>query len=324
MGNYVPLHLHTEYSLLDGAIRIKELSNYLKEIGISSCAITDHGWCGGIIEFQKEMKKAGIKPVIGIEAYITEDLPDQPDKSLLTRDNMHAVILCKDEEGLRRLYHLTADAARYNFYYKPRIYRPLLEQLSGHVVITTACLNGILANHLEAERDDDGVVLRVFPTNQEVLDRIIEDYLSWFGEDFYLEIQPWDDNLHTNSTYNKYLIELGKKRGLPLVITSDCHYLRPTDFELHEMLIAMQLKMTLDNYRAGDTMRYGPHFYVRTPEEMLSAAIELGAEEAYHNTNLVASKCNVEIELGKYKPPVFDVKKAPDYEEFLAWAPTHS
>jgi len=309
---FTHLHLHSEYSLLDGAIRFKDLVPYLKEKGMGACALTDHGFLGGTIEFQKQLKKENLKPILGCEAYITEDADDTP-QDLKNRDNLHAVLLCKDIDGLRGLFKLQTEAATHNFYYKPRIHRPKLEELAGHVVVTTACLKGILTNQLMFERDIYGRVEHV--TAADGFQDLFTWYLSLFGEDFYLELQDWDDGTQIQYRYNEFLLELAHRPSY--IITSDCHYLRKEDHELHEIMMAGQLKMTLADYRAQETMRYGPFFYVKDPAEMKLSADRWGI--GLESTQEIADKCNCEIELGTYHPPVFNPEEAPDWKEYIQW-----
>jgi DNA polymerase-3 subunit alpha len=316
--SFTHIHVHSEFSLLDGAIRIKELPDHLKKHGMSACAISDHGFMGGVIEFFKKMKKAGLKPLTGCEIYVTEDKDglENPDK---IHDNLHMVLIAKDLEGYHGLVRLLSEGATDNFYYKPRIYRPKLKELAGHVVATTACLKGIIAGHLLFNQDTYGKVKSIEPYNEDMIEFLLNFYTQTFEEDFYIEIQDWDDETGVNTKYNKFMIEIAEKRKLPVVITSDCHYLTKEDHHLHEMMMALQLGFTLEEYRAGETMKYGPHFYIKSPEEMLAGAKRWGREDAYHNTQEIADKCDVNIEMGVYHPPVFRIEEAEDYREFQAW-----
>lgn len=315
--SFTHLHLHTQYSLLDGAIIIPDLVSHLGNSGMEACAITDHGWMAGIIEFYKACKKSHIKPLIGIEAYITNDLDNQPNE-LKSRDNLHMVLIAKDNEGLRRLLRVSSHAALNNFYYKPRINITHLEEFSGHVVATSACLGGIIAQRLTFHLDSYGKAI-VCTDDQKRVDTELVFYQKVFGEDFFLEVQVVNDPTNYQQVYNKYLLEKAKEHGIPLVITSDCHYLHKDDFELHELLMAMQFKSTLDEYREKPETAYGPDFYVATPEEMKKRAASIGADEAIDNVQDITEKCNVEIELGKYQVPTFQVQLTEDYQDFLEW-----
>ena len=319
--SYTPLHIHTEYSLLDGAIRVKPLVKYLKQVGIKSCSITDHGWCAGAVAFYKECKKGGIKPLLGVEAYTTLD-PDGQDKTnkdLWHRDNMHMVLLAKDNEGWSGILQLASEAALDNFYYKPRIYLPKLERLSGHVVATSACLGGVLSKNLWFKEDHYGRVQKCVDESNLAAD-MADQLASYFPGDFYLELQDWEDGTNKNTAFIQYLLQLGEKTGLPFVITSDAHYITKEDHKTHELLMAMQLKISVEEYRNDiSQFKYGNYFYVKTPEEMLESARHLGREDAYHNTNKIADKCNVSLTLGKYQIPEFNITEMEDYDDFLNW-----
>jgi DNA polymerase III subunit alpha len=282
---------------------------------MTACALTDHAVMGGIVDFYKQCKANHIKPLLGVEAYITEDQDGKEEK---TRDNSHLILIAKNETGLRDLCTLSSEAALNNFYYKPRIYKHKLQLLSGNVIVATACIGGILAKKAKFEVDAYGKCTACTDPNGDV-GRELEWYRSIFQDDFYLELQSWDDGLHHQREYNRLLMGLGQARGTQFVITSDAHYLRKEDHSLHELLMAMQIKKTIEEYREAGEMQYGPYFYVKTPEELLSEAKELGVEEAYYNTMKIAEQCNVEIELGKYKPPTFKIEEAEDYPEFKSW-----
>lgn len=312
MNDFTHLHLHTEFSLLDSAIRIPELIQYLKENNMSACAITDHGVMSGIVDFYKECRKEGIKSLIGCESYITRD-PDNTEKK--TRDNMHMVLIAKDNIGLSRLSETISTAALENFYYKPRIYIENLKYLSDHCIATTACLGSCIAKSLEWEKDSNGNAVACSDP-EGLVEKDLNFYLDVFGDDFYLELQVWNDETNHQQVYNQWLLNFGRERGLPFIIAADCHYLREEDYKMHEIMMAMQIKKTLDDYRSNSNFKYGPHFYVATPKEMLRRSKEINCEEAFWNTIKVRDKCNVDIELGKLKEPIFDITKCDDYEEF--------
>jgi len=311
--NFTHLHLHSQYSLLDGAILIPDLITYLKEMGMTSCAITDHGWMAGVVDFYKKCREEKIKPILGVEAYITED-PDGLEHK--TRDNMHMVLLAKDNEGYKLLLDLISKAALNNFYYKPRIYKNHLEKLKGHVVATTACLGGVLAKKVHFTTDMYGCAV---VAEDDGAQKDAEYYRSIFDEDFYLELQVWNDDDNYQQVYNQFLLNLGKNHGFQFVLAADAHYLKQEDSKLHEVLMAMQFKKTLLEYKANANMLYGPHFYVAGPEEMMRRAKEIDCIEAYENTQKIADACNVEITLGEYQEPVFSIEETDDYQEFLEW-----
>lgn len=306
---------HTQASLLDGAILIPDLVQHLQECGMTSCGVSEHGWMASAVEFYKACKKANIKPLLGVEAYITDD-PDGLHNEKKNRDNMHMGLIAKDNEGYKRLLQIVSHGALNNFYYKPRIYKDNLRTLKGHVVAFSGCLGGVFARRLNFKKDQYGRATEAIDENS-VLDRELNFYLDVFGEDFYLELQGWDSGDRFQPTYNRFLLEFGKKHHLPFVLTADAHYLKKEDDKLHEFLMAMQMKMTVEHYRENSEMLYGPHFYVADSEEMLRRAQTIGCEEAYYNTGIIADKCNVELQLGKYQEPVFDITQTDDYHEFL-------
>lgn len=314
--NFVHTHTHTGFSLLDGANKIEDLIPYIKQLGMKSIAITDHGVLGGVISFYKECKKHNIKSLLGVEAYITEDEDGKEiDK---TRDNMHMVLIAKDNIGYSGLLKLSTEAAFNNFYYKPRINKQKLKALAGHVIATSACLGGVIAKKINFNKDEFGRAIEVIDTDN-IGQQEIEFYRNIFGNDFYLELQDWDNGDHFQPVYNKWLIKTGKELGVQFSISADAHYLRKEDYQLHEMLMAMQLGMNLKDYKASPDMQYGPHFYIKSSEEMLTSVKNWNIEEAFYNTIDISNKCNVEIELGKYKEPIFNIEEAEDYPDFIKW-----
>jgi len=320
--NFTHLHLHTQYSLLDGAILIPELIEHCKETGMTACAITDHGWMAGVVDFYKQCIKAEIKPILGVEAYITED-PDGLENEDKNRDNMHMVLLAKDNAGYRLLLDAVSNAALNNFYYKPRICKENLRKLTGHVVATSACLGGVLAKKSAFIIDQYGCA-QLCHDEMGFVAANAHFYRDIFGPDFYLELQAYDDDTNHQQTYNQFLLQFGRANNFPFVITADCHYLRREDSKLHELLMAMQMKMTLEKYKELENMQYGPYFYVAPPEEMKERAESLECTSAYTNTQKIAQSCNVDIQLGKYQEPVFKIEETDDYKEFLKWKKNQS
>lgn len=250
------------------------------------------------------------------EAYITNDEDNKiEDKN---RDNLHIVLLAKDNIGYSKLLQEVSNGALNNFYYKPRINKNNLKNLSGHVIATTACLGGIIAKLLHFEQDDYGRAIICIDENAKV-ESEVDFYLDIFGKDFYLELQGWDNGDNYQSSYNQFLIQFGKRKNLPFVITADAHYLHKKDYKLHELLMAMQMKMTIEQYREKVDLQYGPYFYVATPEEMLERAKSIGCPESYYNTQKITDECNVEISLGNYQEPIFKIEEAEDYKDFIEW-----
>jgi DNA polymerase-3 subunit alpha len=308
---YTPTHLHSHFSLLDGCIKIPELCDRLVELGLSACALTDHGVLFGIINFYTECKKRNIKPLLGMEAYLTEDPDDIENK---TRDNYHLVLIASSNKGLENLIWLSSHAHLHNFYYKPRIYRPLLEQYSEGLIATSACLAGYPARHLIRWEKD---INKVFLDNRKEYLKLISWFREVFNGNYYLEVQ--DHNFWEQTEYNKIIIDIARKENIPLVLTSDAHYLKQEDRYIHEMMMAMQFKQTLEEYRNGNNMKYGGTNYVLSSEEMAAAAKKWNISEALDNTLKIAEQCNVTIEMGNYHLPSYDYKAAEDYGEFQKW-----
>jgi DNA polymerase III subunit alpha len=312
VANFTHLHLHTEYSLLDGAIRIPELAETIHNLGMTSVAITDHGWMGGAVEFYKACRAAEVKPIIGVEAYLTWDSDGSEEKN---RDNFHAVLLAQDAEGYHELLRLMSEGHSKNFYYKGRIAIPKLARLKGHVIATSACLGGILPKI--ATWDEE--TLTISDPDRKVRN-MVKMMKSLLGDDnFYIEMQSWDDPEGRQQAWNDFALELADDTKTPLVVTTDAHYLREVDHVMHEFMMAMQFKKTLKAHQDSGKMQYSPDFWIKPPEDMRKIARELGDISAYHNTMEIADRCNTEIELGTYYPPVFDPSRAPDYDEFLNW-----
>jgi len=310
--DFTHLHLHSQYSLLDGMIRFPELCDHLSQNNMKAVALTDHGVMMGILSFYKECRKHGIKPILGVEAYLTFDEDNSEEKH---RDNLHSVLLAKDYEGYKTLLRLSSEAALRNFYYKPRIHIQKLRQASGHVICTTACLAGPIASL--AEFDEETKQFRNIDAAEATV-LLLKDIFP--QGDFFLEVQPWEDGRGEQTALNDLARELGEKHDIPLVATCDSHYLRREDHELHEMMIAMQLKMTLEEYRAQDTMRYGNFFWVRTREEMEESCRKHDILAAAEKTVEIAARCNVEIPLGEVHMPVIGLEEREDRVQFAQWS----
>ena len=319
MGLESQLHCHSWYSILDSAISPKELVSQTVKFGQQAVAQTDHGSLGGLLQFYKECKKAAVKPILGVEAYITNDEDNKLTEKV--RDNMHMILLAKDQVGYIRLLELSSAAGTKNFYYKPRIWKESLSYLRGHVVATSACLGGVLSKQCDYTLDMQGRATGCTPRATFFTD--LDFYLSIFGSDFYLELQDWDDGSHYQSVYNKLLLNIGREKGIPFVITCDAHYLTPDDQKLHELLMAMQMKMTIQEYKDKGDMVYGPYFYLASPEEMRKRADHLSCPEAWTNTAIIAEQCNVELKLNQWQLPSYNITGEKDYNEFQIWKKEH-
>lgn len=304
---FTHLHVHTEYSLLDGSSKIGELVERTKELGMKSIAITDHGVMYGVIDFYKAAKKAGIKPIIGCEVYVASGSRFNKEAGA---DNFyyHLVLLAKDNEGYRNLSKLVSYGFIDGFYYKPRVDLELLKKYNKGLIALSACLAGPVARN----------VLRV---SYEKAKEVALMYNDIFGKDnFYLELQ--DHGIAEQQTVNQALIRMNKETGIPLVCTNDLHYINQEDAQAHDILLCIQTGKTVDD---ENRMRYeGSQFYLKSPEEM--AALFPYAKEAVENTNKIAERCNVEFEFNHYKLPVFDVPdnmNAYDYLKKLCFEGLH-
>jgi DNA polymerase-3 subunit alpha len=290
-SDYVSLHLHTEYSLLDGAIRIKELVAQAAAFRMPAVAITDHGNLFGAVEFYRLATKAGIKPVIGCEVYIAPG--SRFEKRQGTDDeeaSFHFILLAKNNSGYRNLVTLVTKAYTEGFYYRPRIDSDLLEQYSGGLIGLTSCLKGEIPYYLQ----------------RGMLDKAREKALKYkhiLGpENFYIEIQAND--LPEQEEVNRRLIELAKELHIGIVATNDCHYLRKEDSKAHDILLCIQTGKTVKD--ANRLRMKSDGFYFKSPEEMKLTFKDI--PEAILNTRAIAEKCNVEFKLGANLLPKYEVE----------------
>ena len=283
---FVHLHVHTEYSLLDGACRIKKLVERVKELGQTSVAITDHGVMYGVIDFYKACKAAGIKPILGCEVYVApRTMKDRIHG--VDNENRHLVLLCENETGYRNLSYMVSQGFTQGFYVKPRIDMDLLRQHSEGLIALSACLGGEIPRQL---LEDD------YDTAKEKALELAEI----FGPDrFYLELQ--DHGIRKQRRVNQGILRLARETGLPLVVTNDAHYLRKEDNELHDVLLCIQTGKTMED---PDRMRFQTdQFYLKSEEELRPLFEEV--PEAFDNTVKIAERCNVEITFGTYHLPEF-------------------
>jgi len=310
LNDFCHLHTHSVYSILDGENQINALVKRVKELGMNQIALTDHGTMMGILEFYKTCLKNNVKPVLGVEAYITNDEDGIP-KEQRNRDNNHLVMVAETEEGLRNLFWLTSKAQTENFYFKPRISKKNLtsERVRG-IIATSACL-GNEVNRVGTFDPDT----RLY-SNREKMEEAACWYHKAFEGNYFLEIQDNDDEAGQQLAYNNVIKDIAQKSNIPLVITADAHYTQIESSETHTLIMAMQLKKALKDYEENSNMKYGPWFFVRSPEQMLEAARKYDAEEAFWNACDIGKRCNVSIEIGNYKNPIFDIQSQPDYEDF--------
>ena len=284
---FAHLHVHTEYSLLDGACRIEKLLDRVQELGQDSIAITDHGVMYGAVDFYKAAKKRGIHPVIGCEVYVAKRTRfDRVHE--LDGENRHLVLLCENQQGYQNLIAMVSRAWTEGFYSKPRVDFELLEKYHEGLIALSACLAGEIPRALS---------MRDYEEARKAALR----YEGIFGKgNFYLELQ--DHGLTEQKAINPQLIRLSRETGIPLVSTNDCHYIRKEDSQMHKILLCIQTNHTIED---PDTMEFGSEeFYVKSEEEMRGLFPEM--PEAADNTAIIARRCQVEFEFGKTKLPRFE------------------
>ena len=302
MAEFVHLHVHTEYSLLDGAIRIKDLLSQAKDFGMPAVAITDHGSMYGAVTFYMAAQEMGIKPIIGCEVYVAAgDIDDEKAHEKKEKGGgYHLVLLAKNQLGYKNLIKLVSTGYLEGFYYKPRVSKYLLNKYSEGLVALSACLAGEVPRKLMNEGLDAGV-------------EMAREYESIFPGNFYLELQ--DNGIGDQTRLNDLLIKCAEKTNLPLVATNDCHYLTAEDYEAHDTLLCIQTQTTVDAEKRFrmDTKE----LYFKTPEEMEQAFAHV--PEAIANTQKIAEMCNVEIELGNYYFPHYELSEGVSNldEEFI-------
>ena len=287
MGDFVHLHVHSEYSLLDGANRIKELPKVAKELGMDAIAITDHGVMYGAIEFYKACKEEGIKPIIGCEVYVAPRARFDKESGIDNKYN-HLILLAKNNQGYKNLSKMVSIGFTEGYYYKPRIDLETLEKYHEGLVCCSACLAGSLPQ-------------AILDGNMEKAEEIALWYKNLFGEDYYLEIQT--NTLKEQALVNQKLVELSRKLNIPLVATNDAHYTRKEDAYNHEVLLCIQTGKKMSDV---DRMRFATDdFYIKSPEEVKEFFPNL--PEAIQNTVKIAEKCNVEFEFGHTILPNYEV-----------------
>jgi DNA polymerase-3 subunit alpha len=292
-NDFVHLHLHTSYSLLDGAIRIPYLMEKLKQQGVKAVAITDHGAMYGIVDFYKQCQKNDIKPIIGCEVYVA---PGEHENARFDREyskeddkNYHLVLLAKNNTGLKNLQILVSKGFLEGFYYKPRIDKTILKEFSEGLIGLSACIGGEPAKNII--KNDYKKAREVALWYEEVLGK----------GNYYLEIQK--NTISEQQIVNQQLINISKETGIPLVATNDCHYLNEGDHVSHQILMNIQMQSTINSKNKWEM--HADSLYVKSPEEMREAFKDL--PEACDNTIEIARKCNVTIEFGNMHFPVYDV-----------------
>ncbi len=296
---FTHLHVHTEYSLLDGSGKIKEMVAQAKELGMDSLAITDHGVMYGVIDFYRAAKEVGIKPIIGCEIYVTNG--SRFDREISQGDDRyyHLVLLAENNTGYNNLMKIVSHGFTEGFYYKPRVDYEILEKYSEGIIASSACLAGIVSRLIQRgkynEAKDEALRL------QEI-----------FGEgNFFLELQ--DHGIPEQRMVNAQLLRMSEETKIPLICTNDIHYTFDTDVEAHDILLCIQTGKKVSD---TDRMRYdGGQYYIKSPKEM--EALFAFAPEAIKNTEIIANRCNVDIEFGVQKLPKFDVPDGYSADQYL-------
>jgi DNA polymerase-3 subunit alpha len=304
-SDYVHLHNHTHHSLLDGLTKVPALVSRVKELGMEACAITDHGTMSGAIEFYKSAKAEGIKPIIGIEAYVAarsrHDRDPAKDKA-----RYHIILLAMNNTGYQNLMYLTSMSELEGKYYKPRIDHELLEKHNEGIICLSACASGELGENLRVDNYDEAK-------------RIASWYKSTFGDRYYLELQD-HGHLESKSSWdvqvkiNDHLIKLSEELDIPCVVTSDGHYLSHEDQDAHEILLCVGTGSYLSDERRMSLKDFELH--VTEPNEIIERWSKTHPE-AVANTKKIADLCNVEIELGKILIPTFPTPSGEDEKSYL-------
>ncbi|HUC90237.1 MAG TPA: DNA polymerase III subunit alpha [Patescibacteria group bacterium] len=304
-GDYVHLHNHTQFSLLDGLTRIPDLIDYVKETGMSAVGMTDHGTLSGAIEFYKEATAKGVKPLIGIETYVAArkhtDKDPQKDKN-----RFHLVLIAMNHKGYQNLMKLSTEANLNGFYYYPRVDHDLLEKYNEGLIASSACLGGEIGDALKQDQYDKAKEIATW-------------YKSVFGDRYYLEVQDHGhpDNPLTNpeqQNVNEQVLRLGKELGIKVVVTCDAHYLKHEDQDAHEILLCVGTGSYLSDEKRMSLKNYPLH--VEYPGEIIK---RWGKDhpEVILNTKEVADRCNLEIELGKILIPEFQVPEGETEKSYL-------
>ncbi len=296
---FVHLHLHTEYSLLDGCIRIGALVDKMKEYKMKAAAVTDHGNMFGAVEFYKAFDKQGLTPIIGAEVYVAPSSRFEKRSHGIDEASYHLILLVQDEDGYRNLCKLVSAGYMEGFYYRPRIDKELLAAHHKGLIALSACMAGEIPS----------LILR---GDKEKALAVAAEYHHVFDEGrFYLELQ--DNGVPQQKLVNETLLEFSKKLGIPLVATNDCHYLEPGDAKSHDILLCIQTNKTVED---KDRLRFPTdQFYVKSPQEMWAAFGHV--PEALTNTVGIAERCTYRIKFGSYCHPTFEIPEGETLDSFL-------
>lgn len=296
--DFCHLHVHTEYSLLDGFSRLDKLIPRVKELGMTSCAITDHGSMFGIIDFYKKCKKNGIKPIIGCEVYVASRTMTDKDPNL-DKYSSHLILLAENMEGYKNLIKIVSDSYVDGFYYKPRTDKEQLKKYSKGIICLSACLNGEVAKALLAR-------------NYELAKNTAVEYRDIFGENnFFLEIQ--DHKLAEDKEVNAGILKISKETSIPVVATNDAHYVNREDSKTQDVLMCISMQRILDD---PSRMKFpNDEFYIKSRAEM--EELFKFVPQAIDNTLKIAERCNVEFDFNNYHIPTFDVPEGHTAESYL-------
>ena len=303
---FTHLHLHTEYSLLDGANKISALASRVKELGMTSVAMSDHGNMFGAIDFYQQMRGAGLKPIIGMEAYIHngEDLGDKTIKQ-----RFHVCLFAKNEAGYKNLMYLSSQAYINGFYYFPRINKQLLRDNCEGIICTSACLQGEVNWHLNTNSERN---VKNGALGYDEAKRIALEYKEIFGDDFYMEIMR--HGIADQLFIDEQVIKISQETQIKLIATNDTHYTYADDAQYHEAFMCIGMNKLYDDPKR---MRHSVHeFYIKSPEQM--ARLFADIPEALYNTQEIVDKCQLELKLGNPTPPNFKFTTEYALEEGLS------
>ena len=296
--SFAHLHVHTEYSMLDGFSNIKKLVKRAKEMEMPALAITDHGTMFGVIEFYHAAKEAGIKPIIGLEAYLSARSMKEHDPKE-DRRSSHLLLLAQNETGYKNLLQIASAAQLEGFYYYPRIDKDFLAQHTEGLICTSGCMSAEVPRLIRQDQ-------------VEAARRSLDWYYELFGkENFFFELQQHD--VPDLEKINRTLLELGPRYQARYVATNDAHYINPEDAKYQDILLAIQTGTLLSN---PDRMRMtDPSYYLRSPDEMARLFAEV--PESLSNTLLIAERCNVALDVKDYRLPLFEVPPGQTAETYL-------
>ena len=298
-ADFVHLHVHTQYSLLDGTIRLDDLFKKAREYKMPAVAMTDHGNMFGAIDFYQRAYKNGIKPIIGCELYVAPDSRFIKRAGSMGETSRHLLVLVKNIQGYKNLIKLTTAVYTEGFYYRPRVDKKILMECHEGLIASSACLHGEIGDN-------------ILKGNIAAAVKSAEEYREIFGADnFFLELM--ENGMPEQKHVNAELLEISRKISMPLVATNDCHYLNQEDKEAHEVLLCIQTGKTIED---TDRMRFATdEFYFKSPENMTHAFNY--CKEAVDNTISIAERCNLQLEFGKIYLPRFDINSDQTLDEYL-------